>query len=53
MAIFPDAKKKKKEKKREIYFLIFVNMEFFLQNYIETELKIFFITSDGFFEWQK
>ena len=53
MAIFPDVKKKKK-KKKEIYFLIFVNMEFFLQNYyIETELKIFFITSDGFFEWQK
>ena len=45
--------KKKKKKKREIYFLMFVNMDFFFQNYIEAELKIFFITSDGFFEWQK
>ena len=33
-------------------FLIFVNMEIFFQEYIEMELKIFFIIFEGIFEWQ-
>ena len=31
-------------------FLIFVNMEIFFQEYIEMELKIFFIIFEGIFE---
>ena len=34
-------------------FLIFVNEEIFFQEYIEMELKIFFIIFEEFFEWQK
>ena len=33
--------------------LIFVNEEIFFQEYIEMELKIFFIIFEEFFEWQK
>ena len=53
MAVFHDVKKKK------IYF--FYNSSFsyicergnFPQENMEMELKIFFITSEGFFKWQK
>ena len=53
MAIFHEIKRKK----RFIFFitrlfLIFVNKEIFFQENIETELKIFFIASEGFFKWQ-
>ena len=35
-------------------FLIFVNKEtFFKKEYLEIELKMFFITSEKFIEWQK
>ena len=42
-----------KKKKKPRLFLIFVNKEIFSQLYREMELKIFFITSEGIFEWQK
>ena len=53
MAVFHNVRK------IETYFLIthlfltFVNKEFFSQEYIEMELKIFFITFEGYVEWQK
>ena len=41
-------------KKIEIYFPrnTFVNKEFFFQEYLEMELKIFLIIFEGFLEWQ-
>ena len=51
MTFFHDVKKQTNKKPR--LFLIFVNKEIFSQIYGEMEIKIFFITSEGIFEWQK
>ena len=53
MAIFHDAKKYRFIFLITRLFLIFVNKEIFFERFIEIELKIFLITSEGFFEWQK
>ena len=42
-----------KEKFGQHLFLTFVNKEIFFQEYVEMELKIFFIIFEGFFDWQK
>ena len=35
------------------FLLIFVDNEIFFQEYIELELKAFFIIFEGYLEWQK
>ena len=44
MAIFHDVKKKKR-------FIFFITRFFLI--FVNKELKIFFITSEGFFKWQR
>ena len=34
-------------------FLVFADKDIFFQEYIEIELKTFFITFEVFFQWQK
>ena len=53
VAIFHEVKKKKFVFLTTSLFLMFVNKEIFLKEYIEMELKIFFIISEGCSEWQK
>ena len=38
---------------QHVCFLYLLTRKFFFQKYIEIELKVFFITSEGFFESQK
>ena len=53
MAIFHDVKK------MEIYFLYNSFVSYicyqgnFFQEHVDMELKILFVTSEGFFKWQK
>ena len=53
MVSFHDVKKQKSVFLITPLFLTFVNSETFLQEYIEMELKIFLIISEGCLEWQK
>ena len=42
-----------RSKNRDIFFFIYVLRSIFFQGCMDMELKIFFITFEGFFEWQK